>query len=261
MARRIVVTSGKGGVGKTTVVTHVSRELAKKGKRVLVVDADFGLNNLDVEMGVERDVSYDLFDVLDGKCRIKQALVYDKEYPNLAVLCSDKIRTDLYFTAQNVKAALLGLGSVFDYIFIDSPAGVDEGFVRSVSLADEALIVTTSSLSSLRDADKVLSRLEPFGLNPKVVVNRVRGDLILDGAALSTDEIAGLLKVPVVGVVPDDDAVLLSAGRKLSCLSRAGKAFFMLAAALDQNTEKVYDATKKYRGFFGGIKRAIRKSL
>ncbi|MCQ2400192.1 MAG: AAA family ATPase, partial [Clostridia bacterium] len=162
MARIIVVTSGKGGVGKTTVVANLGRQLASRGKKVLLMDADFGLNNLDINLGTEDEITFDLLDVLDGKCRIKQALVQDKNNKNLFSLSSDKMATDRYFSAQKIKAVIVALSRSFDFVLIDSPAGVDEGFVRAIAVADEGIIVTTPTLPALRDADKVINFMEGY---------------------------------------------------------------------------------------------------
>lgn len=202
--RRIVITSGKGGVGKTTVTASLGRRLALDGKRVVLIDADVGLNNLDVVTGVERRVVYDIGDVLAGKCRAFQALVADGE-TSMRILPSS--RDSGRVTAAAFRQVVDSL-SEFDFALIDCPAGIEHGFHRAVYAADEALVVVTPSVSSIRDADKVLSLLNSYPLSDvSLVVNRVRPDLVRRGEMLSASEIGGLLRAPIVGVIPEDDAV------------------------------------------------------
>ena len=157
MARKIVVTSGKGGVGKTTVASSLAVALAKKGERVVLCDADLGLNNVDVVTGVENLVTYDLVDVIEGRCRAKQALVLHPDIPNLHILTSSHSMPERYVSPQPFKLVLDALSPQFDYILIDCPAGIDEGFHRAVAAANEAIVVTTPHISALRDADKVIT--------------------------------------------------------------------------------------------------------
>ncbi|MBQ3502108.1 MAG: septum site-determining protein MinD, partial [Clostridia bacterium] len=196
MSRVIVVTSGKGGVGKTTVCANLGLNLAKKNYRVCVVDMDIGLNNLDVVLGMEDRVLYSMQDVLDGKCRLKQALVQDNTYPFLYLLSSGNVAHNLAIRPEYIKAIIDDLKTTFDYILIDCPAGIDAGFNRAVICAEEAIIVTTPHLSSIRDADKVVTILGTYNLyNIKFVVNRARGDLIVDKLMLDVYEISKTLKI------------------------------------------------------------------
>ena len=176
MARKIVITSGKGGVGKTTVAACLSAQLARRGERVVLCDADFGLNNVDVVAGVEHLVTYDIVDVIEGRCRAKQALIRHPDYGNLYVLTSSHSAPERYVSAQAFKVVLETLAPQFDYIIIDCPAGIDDGFHRAVASADEAIVVTTPHISALRDADKVITLLKSYALqNVTVVVNKLRG--------------------------------------------------------------------------------------
>ena len=180
MARKIVITSGKGGVGKTTVAVNLAARLAQKGQRVILCDADFGLNNVDVCAGVEHLVTYDIVDVIEGRCRVKQALVRHPKYPNLYVLTSSHSAPERYVSPQSIKLVLENIAPQFDFILIDCPAGLDDGFHRAVATADEALVVTTPHISALRDADKVITVLKSYRLNALgVVLNKVRGDLMI----------------------------------------------------------------------------------
>ena len=190
MARKIVITSGKGGVGKTTVCANLGVQLANLGFRVALFDADIGLNNLDVVMGIENRVVYDIADVIKGKCRIKQALVQDERYPTLYVMPSAQMENKQILSGEQIKLVVDLVSPNFDYILIDCPAGVDIGFHRAVFSANEALVVVTPHISSVRDADKVLSILSNYKLHSKsLIINRVRGDMLLNGEIISIEKI------------------------------------------------------------------------
>ncbi|PWM75241.1 MAG: septum site-determining protein MinD [Bacillota bacterium] len=261
MARKIVITSGKGGVGKTTVAANLGMNLSLMGARVALVDVDFGLNNLDVVMNVENKVVYDITDVLEGRCRVKQALVQADGHKNLYVLPSDSMKTASSMTGQSLKVVTENLAPLFDYLLLDCPAGVDAGFHRAVSCADEAILVSTPCFSCLRDADKVVSILKSYRLEKvSLVANRVRGDLVAVEKTLSPKDMESLLKIPLIGVLPDEDDVMLY-GTGFSQASRIGKAFRILARNVEENTRRIYDATARYTGFFGQIKRGLRRSV
>lgn len=256
MARKIVITSGKGGVGKTTVAVNLAAQLTKKGSRVVLCDADLGLNNVDVAAGVERLVTYDLVDVIEGRCRAKQALVRHPKYPNLYLLTSSHSAPERYVSPQAIKVVLETLSPNFDFILVDCPAGIEEGFHRAVATADEAIVVTTPQIAALRDADKVLDVLKSYELNGlSVVLNMLRGDLLLTGDCLSPSEVQELLKTPVLGVLPETYAIYEGD------ISAPHSAFRTLANNLKTGKTKWYDVTKKYRGFFGGIRRALKRRL
>ncbi|MEG2540260.1 MAG: septum site-determining protein MinD [Clostridia bacterium] len=204
--RKIVVTSGKGGVGKTTVTATLGRKLADMNFRVVLVDGDVGLNNLDVVVGVESRVVYDIGDVLSGKCRAFQALVSDNDS---LVKVLPSARDSSLLTAQAFRGVVDSL-SDFDFVLIDCPAGIEHGFHRAVSAADEAIVVTTPSASAIRDADKVISLLHSYKLSDiGLVINRVRADMVARGDMMSATEIGRLLRTLPVGVVPEDDCITL----------------------------------------------------
>jgi septum site-determining protein MinD len=256
MARKIVFTSGKGGVGKTTIATRLGAYLAEKGERVIVCDCDFGLNNVDIATGVENLVNYDLVDILEGKCRAKQALVRHPDFPNLHVLTSSHSSPERYVSPQPFKLALNALAPQFDFIIIDCPSGIDEGFHRAVAVADEAIVVTSPHISALRDADKTITLLKSYDLkNVLLAVNKVRGDLLASGESLSPTESETLLKIPLLGVVPEDYTIY---GGEFACLHSA---FKTLANNLLTGKRKIYDTTRKYVGVIGALRRTLKKSL
>lgn len=263
MARKIVLTSGKGGVGKTTICANLGARLASLGFRVCLIDVDLGLNNLDVVMGIEKRVMFDLVDVIEGRCRAKQALVQDRRIPSLYVMPSAHSYSCSNVTGETIKDVILTLDSSFDYILIDCPAGVEAGFHRAVYCANEAIVVATPHISSVRDADKVLSILSGYDLVHKsIVVNRIRGDLVLNGEMLSADEIVKALKTPLLGVIPeDDDITALSSVGGLAGGNVAGRAFTILCENLHEGTHKIYDYTMKYRGIFGNLKRNLKRKI
>ncbi len=256
MARKIVVTSGKGGVGKTTLAASLSACLARKGQRVVLCDADLGLNNVDVATGVEQLVVYDLVDVIEGRCRAKQALVRHPDFTNLHVLTSSHSAPERYVSPQAIKVVLDALSPQFDFIIIDCPAGIDEGFHRAVATADEAIVVTTPQVSAIRDADKVVTLLKSYSLSAVwLAVNKVRGDLLLTGESPSPQEIAELIKTPLLGVIPEEYTIANGT------FSQLHTAFKVLGNNLLTGRRKSYDTTAKYTGFFGGIRRILKRKL
>ena len=258
MARKIVITSGKGGVGKTTVAACLGMRLAAMGERVILADTDFGLNNIDVVCGVEDRITYDIVDAIEGRCRPKQALVQHPDSPNLFILASNHTDPNKYISPQAVRLILDGLAPRYDYILIDSPAGIEGGFHRAVAAAEEAIVVTTPHVSSLRDADKVISVLKSYRLGRiDLVINMVRGDMIVGGEILSPGEISEILKIPLLGVVPQDDDIFLGEQQR----GDGSRAFRLLASNIVKGTRRIYNPAYKYGGFFGSIRRSLKKNL
>ena len=252
MARRIVLTSGKGGVGKTTICANLGVQLAKLGRRVVMIDGDVGLNNLDVLMGVENKVVYDIFDVLDGKCRLKQALIEDMFLPNLYILPSTHTFSDARISSAQFRYIVDKLKG-FDYVLIDCPAGIAGGFHRAVSLADEAYVVVNPQISSIRDADKVLRLLSNYDLaTTGIVINRIRGDLVLRRQMMSAQDICRLLRVKPTAIIPESDAIGLSCAS--GSLTDVGGVFSLLAHNIETGDNRLIDYTAPYRGFMGKIK-------
>ena len=263
MARRIVLTSGKGGVGKTTVCANLGISLSRLGFRVVLVDVDIGLNNLDIILGVDKQIVFDIVDVIGGKCRAKQALVQDPKFPNLYILPSSRNISNMSILSENIKNVINLLDSSFDYILIDCPAGVDEGFHRAVFSANEAIVIVTPHLSSIRDANKVISLLNDYEIsNKSLVVNRMRGDMLVSGEMLTVENIVRSLKIPLLGVIPEDDEI--SSSCSVGEILKSGesiRAFTLLTENLHEGTKKIFDCTYKYRGVMGYVRRQLKRKV
>ena len=261
MGRNLVFTSGKGGVGKTTLCANIGIALAMLGKKVALVDADIGLNNLDVVMCIENKVTYDIADVVDGKCRLKQALIQDADFPGLYVLPSFHNYDTANITASDFKNVIDTLGSGFDFVIIDCPAGIDAGFHRAVHAASEAYVVTTPHVSAVRDADKVMSLLNSYPLlNIGLIINRVRGDMVVSGEMMTVGDISRLLRCTPVGVAPDDDNISVKSDvmrHDIEC--EVKQAVMILAENIAGGKRRIYDCTDEYRGIFGRLKIKLKK--
>lgn len=237
-ARVIVITSGKGGVGKTTTTANIGASLAEKGHKVLLIDTDIGLRNLDVVMGLENRIVYDLIDVIEERCRISQALIKDKRCPNLVLLPAAQIRDKNDVNTDQMKELISSLKDSFDYILIDCPAGIEQGFKNAIAAANEAIVVTTPEVSATRDADRIIGLLEAAGIkNPRLVINRLRIDMVKDKNMLSVEDILDILAVKLLGVVPDDENVVISTNKGEPLVykgdSLAAKAFKNIASRIE----------------------------
>jgi len=211
MSEVIVITSGKGGVGKTTTSANVGTGLAMLGKRVVLIDTDIGLRNLDVVMGLENRIIYNLVDVIEGNCRMKQALIRDKRYPDLFLLPSAQTRDKSSVSPGQMIKLVEDLREEFDYILLDCPAGIEQGFRNAIAGADRALIVTTPEVSAIRDADRIIGLLEASGVGRMdLIINRIRSDMVRRGDMMSVDDVMDILSVPVIGTVPDDEDIVIS---------------------------------------------------
>lgn len=214
MSHIIVITSGKGGVGKTTVTANLGSAIAQLGKKVALVDADFGLRNLDLLLGLEQRVVYTAVDVLAGECSLEKALVKDKRQPNLVLLPAAQNRTKDAVTPNQMKDLVEQLTKTYDYILIDSPAGIEMGFRNAIAPAQEAIIVTTPEMAAVRDADRVVGLLETEDIkNIRLIVNRVKPELIQVNQMISVEDILDLLVVPLLGIVPDDERIIISTNK------------------------------------------------
>lgn len=263
MARSIVITSGKGGVGKSTVTVALGRELCRRNQRVALIDTDIGLNNLDVLLDMEHRVVYDILDVVKNRCRVRQALVEDNLTGGLFLLPSAHAYEAGEITAQNIRLIVNSLSPSFDFILIDCPAGVELGFHRAVAAAREALVVTTPHVSAVRDASKVIPILNNYGLQSRLVVNRARGDLVIDSEMADGEGIADALGCDIAGVIPEDDYINLQSNvipvrrKKSDGVTAIG----VLAQNVLYGTNMIFDVTKRYRGLFGAFKRGLRKMV
>ncbi|OKH26859.1 septum site-determining protein MinD [Hydrococcus rivularis NIES-593] len=214
MSHIIVITSGKGGVGKTTVTANLGSAIAQLGKKIALVDADFGLRNLDLLLGLEQRVVYTAVDVLAGECSLEKALVKDKRQPNLVLLPAAQNRTKDAVTPNQMKDLVEQLTKTYDYILIDSPAGIEMGFRNAIAPAQEAIIVTTPEMAAVRDADRVVGLLETEDIkNIRLIVNRVKPELIQVNQMISVEDILDLLVVPLLGIVPDDERIIISTNK------------------------------------------------
>ncbi len=230
MGQTVVITSGKGGVGKTTACANLGVAIALLGKSVVLVDADIGLRNLDVVMGLENRIVYDLVDVVEGYCRTRQALIKDKRVDDLYLLPAAQTRDKTAVTPKQMKALIDELKDDFDYVLVDSPAGIEQGFRNATSGADTAVIVTTPEVAAVRDADRVIGLLEALDIcPPMLVVNRVRPLMVKRGDMMDIQDMLEILAIELLGVVPEDEGIIVSTNRgepaALQNGSRAGQAF------------------------------------
>jgi len=233
----IVITSGKGGVGKTTTSANLGAALASLGKSVVLIDADIGLRNLDVVMGLENRIVYHLVDVVDGYCRLSQALIKDKRFDNLCLLPAAQTKDKTAVTPDQMRQLCKDLKPDFDFVLIDSPAGIEQGFKNAVAGADRALIVATPEVSSVRDADRIIGLLEAQSMPaPRLIVNRIRPAMVRRGDMMDISDILDILAIDLLGVVPDDESIVVSTNRgepaALAATSRAGQAYRNIARRL-----------------------------
>ena len=214
MSRIIVVTSGKGGVGKTTVTSNLGMAIARLGRRVALVDADFGLRNLDLLLGLENRVVYTAIDVLGGQCRLEQALVKDKRQEGVVLLPAAQSRTKEVVSPDQMKKLVGALAEKYEYVVIDSPAGIEMGFQNAIAAAKEALIVTTPEIAAVRDADRVVGLLEAQGIKRiHLIVNRLKPAMVQADQMMSVQDVQEILAIPLIGVIPDDERVIVSSNR------------------------------------------------
>lgn len=236
MSEVIVITSGKGGVGKTTTSANVGTGLAELGKKVVLIDADIGLRNLDVVMGLENRIVYNLVDVIEGTCRLKQALIKDKRHSGLYLMPAAQTRDKNCITPGQMVKLIENLKSQFDYIILDCPAGIEQGFQNAIAGADHAIVVTTPEVSAIRDADRIIGLLEANEIkNIDLVVNRLRHDLVKRGEMMTVDDVIDILGLPLLGVVPDDENVVIATNQGEPLVGKnsfAGQAFYNICNRL-----------------------------
>ncbi|MBV9390222.1 MAG: septum site-determining protein MinD [Chroococcidiopsidaceae cyanobacterium CP_BM_ER_R8_30] len=260
MSRIIVTTSGKGGVGKTTVTANIGMALARLGRKVVLVDADFGLRNLDLLLGLENRVVYTAVEVFSGECRLEQALVRDKRESGLVLLPAAQNRTKEAVNPDQMKQLVADLTKVYDYVVIDCPAGIEMGFKNAVAAAEEALIVTTPEIAAVRDADRVVGLLEAQGVKRiHLILNRLRPAMVQVNDMMSVQDVQELLAIPLIGVVPEDERVIVSTNRGEPLVlaetpSMAGIAFDNIARRLEGETVEFMDLEAAQNGLFSRIR-------
>jgi septum site-determining protein MinD len=264
MSEVYVITSGKGGVGKTTTTANLGAGLALLEKKVVLVDADIGLRNLDVVMGLENRIVFDMIDVIDGKCRLKQALIKDKRYPTLHLLPAAQTKDKDAVTPEQMKKLCEQLREEFDYVIIDCPAGIEQGFKNAIAGADKAIVVTTPEVSAVRDADRIIGLLEAAEVhNPLLILNRIRMNMVRRGDMLSLEDVTEILAIDVLGVVPDDESIVVSTNRGEPCVadksSFAGQAFRDICRRMNGENVPLMDLESN-NGFMSKLKNLFVRS-
>lgn len=248
MSEVIVVTSGKGGVGKTTTSANVGTGLADLGKKVVLIDADIGLRNLDVVMGLENRIVYNLVDVIEGSCRLKQALIRDKRHAGLYLMPASQSRDKNCISPGQMTKLIDNLKGIFDYIIIDCPAGIEQGFQNAIAGADRALVVTTPEVSAIRDADRIIGLLEANDIRQiDLIVNRLRPDLIKRGEMMTVEDVTDILGLPLIGVVPDDENVVIATNQGeplVGNCTMAGQAFYNICNRINGKEIPIIDFCK-----------------
>ena len=261
MSEVIVITSGKGGVGKTTTTANIGTGLAQLGKSVVLIDTDIGLRNLDVVMGLENRIVYNLVDVVEGNCRTRQAMIKDKKYPNLYLLPSAQTRDKTSVTPEQMKALVDELREDFDYIILDCPAGIEQGFKNAITGADRAIVVTTPEMSAVRDADRIIGLLSAEEFKKiHLVVNRIRMDMVQAGDMLSVDDVIEILAIDLIGVVPDDEEIIVATNvgePVVGTNSKAGQAYLNICKRVTGEEVPIMEFAPD--GFFKKLAKLFRR--
>jgi len=245
-AQVVTITSGKGGVGKTTATANLAVALAAEGSKVVCIDGDIGLRNLDVILGLENRIVYDIVDVIEGRCRLKQAMIRDKKLPNLYLIPAAQTRDKNAVSPSDMNRLIKDLRPDFDFVLIDSPAGIERGFRNAIAAADRVLVVTNPEVSAVRDADRVIGILEAEDKGPgALIINRLNPILVKKNDMLSADDVLDLLAVELIGIVPEDENVIISSNRGAPVASdpksKAGQAFRNIAKRLKGETVPFLD--------------------
>lgn len=263
--RVIVITSGKGGVGKTTTNANIGTALARAGKKVVMIDTDLGLRNLDLLLGLENRIVYTIVDVVEERCKLKQALVKDKKNPNLCLLAAAQTRDKTAVTEEQLKDICEELKKDFDFILVDCPAGIEQGFQNAVAGASEAIVVTTPEMSAVRDADRIIGLLESREeiKSYKLLLNRVRPNLIKSNDMMSVEDVVEILSADLIGIIPEDTGIITSTNKGEPIVndekSLAGKAYSNVAKRIIGedvpflNLEEDTSLLGKVKKFFSGL--------
>lgn len=258
MGEVIVVTSGKGGVGKTTTTANIGTGLAKLNKKVVLIDTDIGLRNLDVVMGLENRIVYNLVDVIEGNCKRNQALIRDKRYENLFLLPAAQTKDKTSVTPEQMKKLTEELKEEFDYVILDCPAGIEQGFKNAIAGADRALVVTTPEVSAVRDADRIIGLLEANEIKKtQLIVNRLRADMVKRGDMMSAEDVIDILAVDLIGQVPDDENIVVATNNGEPLVgdnSLAGQAYMNICRRIGGEQVPFLDLDPK-KGIFSWFKK------
>jgi len=265
MGEAIVITSGKGGVGKTTTSANIGTALAAMGRKVVVVDGDTGLRNLDVLMGLENRIVFTLIDVIEERCRLKQALIKDKRFSNLYLLPTAQTRDKNDVSPQQMLSIVNQLKGDFDYVILDCPAGIEQGFENAIIGADRAIIVVNPEVTSVRDADRVIGKLDAKGMEQHdLIVNRINFDMVKRGDMLDINDILDSLAIKLIGVVPDDRNITISTNKGepivLDESSISGQAFKNIAKRITGEEVPFINFQSNSTGFFASIKKIFMRS-
>ncbi len=256
MGEVIVITSGKGGVGKTTTTANIGVGLAKLNKKVVVIDTDLGLRNLDVVMGLENRIVYNLVDVIEGNCRMKQALIKDKRYENLYLLPSAQTKDKTAVSPEQVRKLTEELAEEYDYILLDCPAGIEQGFQNAIAGAGRAIIVTTPEVSAIRDADRIIGLLEKYGIKKlDLIINRIRMSMVKRGDMMSVEDVGEILSINLLGAIPDDEQIVIATNQGEPVVgtdSLSGKAFCNICKRIT-GEEIPFLNLDTNNGFFGKL--------
>lgn len=262
MGEVIVITSGKGGVGKTTTTANVGTGLAMLGKKVVLIDTDIGLRNLDVVLGLENRIVYNLVDVIEQNCKIKQALIKDKRYETLYLLPSAQTRDKDAVNPEQMVALTEELKNEFDYIILDCPAGIEQGFKNAIAGADRAIVVTTPEVSAVRDADRIIGLLEANEVKKiELIVNRLRMDMVKRGDMMSSEQVLDILAISLLGVVPDDENIVVSTNTGEPLVgndSLAGQAYMNICKRITGEEVPLLDLESK-KGFLSRLGELFKK--
>ncbi len=257
MGQAIVITSGKGGVGKTTLSANLGAALALLGKKTILIDTDIGLRNLDVVLGLENRIVYDLVDVCQGVCEYKKAAIRDKRFEGLFLIPAAQNSDKSAVTPMQMKSLVRKLKEDFDYIIIDCPAGIEQGFENAVAGADRAIVVAVPEVSSVRDADRIIGLIEKHGIEDiKLAVNRIRQKMVDSGNMLSIEDMLDILAVDLIGAVPDDESIIVGANNGTPCVinpaSKAGQAYKNIALRVTGEHRDLLDLSEK-KGIFARL--------
>ncbi|MEF9840581.1 MAG: septum site-determining protein MinD [Lachnospiraceae bacterium] len=263
MGEIIVITSGKGGVGKTTTTANIGVGLSQLDKTVVIIDTDLGLRNLDVVMGLENRIVYNIVDVVEGHCRMKQALIKDKRYPNLSLLPSAQTKDKSAVSPEQMRKLTEELVEEYDYVILDCPAGIEQGFQNAIAGANRAIIVTTPEVSAIRDADRIIGLLEAKHIKKlDLIINRLRIDMIKRGDMMSVEDVTEILSIPLIGIIPDDQQVVIGTNQGEPVIgldSIAGQAYLNICKRIIGENIPFLDLDVS-KGFLSKIARIFKKN-